>query len=87
MNLGDFLDDFLAKRDGTKANSLKNFVQAKRRLIEQFGPDANLKGITPSMAEDCIMKLAKAGYAKVTIGRTIKDAKQFFGSNPRQDHR
>lgn len=78
MNLGDFLDTFLAKRDGTKANSFKNFVQAKRRLTEQFGHDANLQDITPSMAEDWLMALGKADYAKATIGRAIKYAKQFF---------
>jgi integrase len=78
MNLGNFLDAFLAKRDGAKANSLKNFVQAKRRLIEHFGHDASLNDITPSMAEDWIIALSKADYAKATIGRTIKYAKQFF---------
>jgi Phage integrase SAM-like domain len=78
MNLGEFLDAFLTKRDGTKVNSFRNFVQAKDRLLGHFGKNAKLADVMPSMAEDWVTAMSKAGYAKATIGRAIKYAKQFF---------
>ncbi|HZZ78456.1 MAG TPA: tyrosine-type recombinase/integrase [Gemmataceae bacterium] len=78
MTLGEFLDDFIRKRDTSKANSLRNFLQAKGRLTDFYGSTVDVRTITSSMAENFVADMQKAGYAKATIGRTIKYAKQFF---------
>jgi len=76
--LGEFLDAFIANRKATAApNTITNLEQAKRRLVEFFGPDRDMAAITPADAECWAAALAEK-YAPATAGRTIKRARQFF---------
>jgi integrase len=74
--LGQFLEAYIANRKPTAAaNTIKNLEQAKRRLLDYFGPDRNLTSIAP--AEAWAAHLA-GKYAPATVGRTVKRARQFF---------
>jgi hypothetical protein len=76
--LGEFLDAFIDNRRSTAApNTIKNLEQAKRRLVEFFGPDRDMRIITLTDADEWASALAK-NYAPATAGRTIKRARQFF---------
>ena len=76
--LGEFLDAFIDNRRPSAApNTITNLEQAKRRLIEHFGPDRDMRRITPADADGWAAALAE-NYAPATAGRTIKRARQFF---------
>ena len=77
MDLGKFLDGWLAKREGAKPNSLKNYKQAIGKLQNFFGCNINLQDITPTRAEDWMIDLS-GKHAKATAGRLLKFARQFF---------
>jgi len=72
-----FLDSYIAGRTDIKPRTLINLEACKTRLVEFFGRDRALDSITAGDAKDWDISL-KARYAKGTIGRTIKRAKQFF---------
>ncbi len=76
--LGEFLDVFIDNRRLSAApNTITNLEQAKRRLIEHFGADRDMRSITPADADGWAAALAE-NYAPATAGRTIKRARQFF---------
>ena len=76
--LGEFLDAFIANRQSSAApNTIMNLQQSKRRLIEHFGADRDMRSITPADADGWAAALAE-NYAPATAGRTIKRARQFF---------
>jgi integrase len=76
--LGAFLHGFIANRQSSaKPNTIMNLNQAKRRLIEHFGADRDMRSITSADADGWAAALA-AQYAPATAGRTIKRARQFF---------
>jgi integrase len=53
-------------------------AQARRHLIEHFGPDRDVSTITASEGAAWRARLIYAGYAKATVSKTIKLARQFF---------
>jgi integrase len=76
--LGEFLNTFIANRKATAApNTITNLEQAKRRLVEFFGADRDMKTISAADAEAWASALAEK-YAPATAGRTIKRARQFL---------
>lgn len=76
--LGEFLDGFIANRKSSAAaNTLTNFDQSKRHLVDYFGADRDLASITPANAEAWASSMAER-YAPATVGRTVKRARQFF---------
>jgi integrase len=76
--LGAFLEAFIANRIPSAApNTIMNLNQSKRRLIEHFGADRDMRSITPADADGWAAALAEK-YAPATAGRTIKRARQFF---------
>jgi integrase len=76
--LGEFLAGFIANRQSSaKPNTIMNLEQAKRRLVEHFGADRDMRSITPADADVWAAALAEK-YAPATAGRTIKRARQFF---------
>lgn len=76
--LADFLNEFIGNRKSSLApNTILNLEQAKRRLIEHFGADRDMRSITPAEADLWAAALAER-YAPATAGRTIKRARQFF---------
>src|ERR1700677_1421954 len=76
--LKEFLDGFITNRQPSAApNTIMNLDQARRRLIEHFGPDRDMRSITPEDADGWAAALAEK-YAPATAGRTIKRTRQFF---------
>jgi integrase len=75
--LGEWLDAYIAGRTDVKPNTHRNLEAAKARLVEFFGADKPLAGITAGDADAWGIWL-KGRYANGTAGRTIKRAKQFF---------
>ena len=75
--LGAFLENYMAGRTDVKPSTRCNLEVCKNRLIEFYGADQALAGITVADAKRWEIWL-KGHYAKATIGRTIRRAKQFF---------
>jgi integrase len=75
--LGEFLECYIAGRTDVKPRTRINLDLARRRLLEYFGADKALDQITAGDAKDWAIWL-KGRYARGTMGRTIKRAKQFF---------
>src|SRR5262249_1199243 len=75
--LGAFLDSYIAGRTDIKPRTRINLEACKTRLVEFFGRGKALEAITAGDAKAWEISL-KARYARGTIGRTLKRAKQFF---------
>jgi len=79
--LSEFLNDFLAKREGAKESTLSAIRVAINRINAYFGDDTPIASITPGEADDWLtwMKVKKK-YEPPTIARQVKHAKRFFRS-------
>jgi integrase len=77
MQLAALLDSYIAGRTDVKPRTRINLVVCRARLVEFFGADKPVDAVTTADAKDWEIWLKKR-YAKGTIGRTIKRAKQFF---------
>lgn len=77
VTLGEFVEQYIAGRGDTKPNTVKNFKQSKRYLLEYFGANRPLGSITPGDADDFRRHLA-AKLADNTVRRQCGRAKQFF---------
>src|SRR5262249_17406885 len=60
-----------------KPSTRCNLQVCKARLVEFFGADRPLNSITVADAKRWVISL-KERYAKATVGRTVRRAKQFF---------
>ena len=81
--LGLFLADYIGSRAKLKPNTLRNYRQTEKRLIDYFGPDKPLHDITPGDADRWREKML-AQLSPATVGREVKRAKQFFRAAVRQ---
>jgi hypothetical protein len=84
VRLGDFLDSYIAGRTDVRPRTRINLDAARCRLVEFFGKDRALEGITAGDADDFGVWL-KGRYAAATVGRTIRRAQQFFRAAARKD--
>jgi integrase len=75
--LKEFIDGYIAQRTDVRPNTVKNLKAAQVRLVEFFGPDKQLRDVTPGDADSWVLWL-KERYADATVGRTLKRARQFF---------
>jgi integrase len=75
--LAAFLDEYIAKRNITKANTLRNYKRTRDFLVDYFGSDKNLRDITPGDADEWRQSLL-GNQAATTVSREVKRAKQFF---------
>lgn len=93
--LRPFLADFIAKRKGTvAAATIVTLEQSAARLTDYFG-DVKLDAINAGQADEWLLWMTTdRDYAKATIGKTVKHARQFFraavrleliGTNPFAD--
>ena len=92
--LGDFIIQYIAARPGMKPNTLKNYRQTERSLVDYFGLDRLLTEITPDDCDDWKAHQEAKRHAPATIGRNVKRARQFLraavrkkliAENPMQD--
>lgn len=75
--LGNFLESYIEGRTDVKPRTRINLDAARRRLVEYFGADKPIEEFKVGHVKDWVIWL-KARYAKATIGRTVKRARQFF---------
>jgi integrase len=92
--LAGFIKQYIAARPGMKPNTLKNYRQTERSLVDYFGADRLLSEITAGDCDDWKAHQEAKGNAPATIGRNVKRARQFFraavrkrllADNPMQD--
>ncbi len=76
--LAGFIKQYIAARPGMKPNTLKNYRQTERSLVEYFGVDRLLTDIAPGDCDDWKARQEAKGHAPATIGRNVKRARQFF---------
>ncbi|MCI0637972.1 MAG: site-specific integrase [Gemmataceae bacterium] len=86
--LGTFLHDYIAKRTDVKPNTLKTIHQARRLLVEHFGPRKPMRDITRADIKDWLVFLQRPrkrrnskeakGYAQATIATHLKKARTMF---------
>jgi integrase len=73
--LDAFLAEYIAKRTDLKPRTRSNLEQARRKLVEFFGPARNLRGLTRGDAGDWRRSLK---LSRATVSTHVKKAKQFF---------
>ena len=92
--LAGFIKQYIAARPAMKPNTLKNYRQTERSLVQFFGADRLLTEITAGDCDDWKAHQEAKGNAPATIGRNVKRARQFFraavrkrllADNPMQD--
>jgi integrase len=76
--LGAFIDSYIAGRANLKPNTLRNFQQSRRLLVEHFGADRDLTSITPAEAKAYREGMIREGRARSYMGREVRRARQFF---------
>jgi site-specific recombinase XerD len=77
--LEKFIENFLAKRAVAAPTTLLSMRISAKRLIEYFGADTRIDKIGEGDADDWLLWLThEKKYARATIGRTVKRARQFF---------
>ena len=92
--LAGFVKQYIAARPGMKPNTLKNYRQTERSLVEYFGADRLLTDISAGDCDDWKAHQEAKKHAPATIGRNVKRARQYFraavrkrilADNPMQD--
>ena len=78
ITLAAFIAEYISGRPAMKPNTLKNYRQTERILIEFFGRETMLADVTPGDCDDWHAHEVGRGQAAATIGRNVKRAKQFF---------
>ena len=78
ITLAAFIAEYISGRPNMKPNTLKNYRQTERILIEFFGKETTLAEVTPGDCDDWHAREVGRGQAAATIGRNVKRAKQFF---------
>ena len=76
--LGAFVDLYVESREGLKPNTLRNYQQTRRHLLNHFAKDRTLSSITPGDADLFKEHLTGKGLSAATISREVKRARQFF---------
>jgi len=76
--LGGFLEVYIDGRKLESADStIANFKQLQRSLVNYFGADRDLRGISEGEADDWRQSLLE-DYAEATISKHVKRARQVF---------
>ncbi len=76
--LAAFVDGFIEGRPDFKPNTILNFKQVRRWLVNCFGEGCDLRAIGPNEAEEFRLHMVKAGLAEGSIRRHIGRARQVF---------
>jgi integrase len=76
--LKEFTEGVKDGKANLKPNTLRNYDQTIRRLVDHFGADRTLDSISCGDADQWREQLLKNGLAPATVGREVKRARQFF---------
>lgn len=83
VQLGPFLAAYIAGRTDVKYFTRRNMLDNATRLTEFFGEDQLMDKVTEADAERWFRHLLK-DYARATVGRTVKRARQFWAAAMKQ---
>lgn len=75
--LGDYFDDYVAKRTDLKPNSLRNIKQAKNSLVEYFKADREIQSINRAEVKDW-HRDGMNKHSEATMATHVKKARQVF---------
>ena len=78
ITLAAFIAEYISGRQLKKPNTLKNYRQTERILIDFFGHEKTLADLTPGDCDDWHSHEVGRGQAAATVGRNVKRAKQFL---------
>ncbi len=78
VTLAGFITQYIDARPRMKPNTLKNYRQTERTLVDYFGKDRLLSEITAGDCDDWKAAQEAKGHAQATIGRNVKRARQYF---------
>jgi len=83
--LAKFVDGYIAQRGDVKQTTAIVYGHTRRNLVEYFGADRPLRGITPDDADEWRLNLAnKENLAESIVRRRSGIAKQFFNAAQRK---
>jgi integrase len=82
--MGQFIDEYIAKRTDVKPNTATVYGHTRRNLIGFFGASKPLREITPGDADEWRISLMNQGLADNTVRRRCGVAKQFFNAAVRK---
>jgi integrase len=85
ITLAGFIAQYIAARPGMKPNTLKNYRQTERSLVDYFGTDRILAEITAGDCDEWKARQEAKGHAPATIGRNVKRARQYFRAAVRKN--
>lgn len=77
--LGPFIDEYAAGRTDTSDGTRANYETVRGRMVAFFGEQRQLASITDGDADNFKVHL-HGMYAKATVAKTIKVARQFFAA-------
>ena len=83
VKLGAYLEQYIVGREDVKIGTRTNFGISKARMLAFFGDGKELHAITEGDVEDFKVFL-HGKFARATVGKTLKHARQFFRSAVRR---
>lgn len=76
--LDAFIRSYIESRKDAMSNTIRNFENSRRKIVDYFQADLRLDHITPGDADDWRQWLVNQGLSGATISKAVKHAKQFF---------
>lgn len=73
-----FIEAYVRSREDASANTVRNFHNSRRKLVEFFGAEKPLHEITAGDADDWRQWLVNQGLSAATISKAVKHAKHFL---------
>lgn len=85
QQLGPFLEAYRKSRSDVKSSTRLTWTRATKHLLAHFGPETDLRLITPERAANFRQSLKEKGLADNTVRRTTGLCKQFFAAALKQE--
>ena len=76
--LAQFVDAYIASRTEAETNTVRNWMNTRKKLTGFFGEDRDLRSIRPGDADDWRQWLVDKKLSDSTISKAVKHAKQFL---------
>ncbi|WP_391529985.1 tyrosine-type recombinase/integrase [Bremerella volcania] len=76
--LDEFISNYIKSRQDASANTIRNFENSRKKLVDYFQADRQLDQINNGDANEWRQSLVNQGLSDATISKAVKHAKQFF---------
>ncbi len=76
--LGAFIQMYIASREDASENTVRNFSNSQKKLVDYFGAKRPMHVITTGEADDWRQWLVNQKYSDATISKAVKHAKHFL---------